>query len=153
MKYVLASSLVILIIFLAVLSMIPKGIEPLTELYFENHTLLPKYIFPNHDYNFSFTIHNIEYTDMDYNYTINALNNSGAVIYKISEGKFSLANNKSKTIFKKFKLPKYFGRAEINIQLNKITSGGKINAERRFWWPDPNYPNKIDIHFWVEEIM
>ena len=23
----------------------------------------------------------------------------------------------------------------------------------KLWWPDPNYPTKIDIHFWVDEVV
>ena len=44
--------------------------ETLTELYFENHLNLPKYIKGSEQYKFTFTIHNLENKDMDYSYII-----------------------------------------------------------------------------------
>ncbi len=44
--------------------------ETFTELYFENHTQLPNSIEPNKTYNFSFTLHNLEYRDMNYPYEV-----------------------------------------------------------------------------------
>jgi len=152
MKYIIISSVLILAIFLAFLSQIPRGIEPLTELYFENHTELPKYLFLNKDYNFSFTVHNLEYTGMKYEYIINIINESGKTTFELDKKKLYLSNNESKTISENFNINKSFGRSKIDIQLNKLTSGNEINAKNRFWWKDKNYPNNITIHFWVEEI-
>jgi hypothetical protein len=152
MKYVIISGVVILAVFLFILIQIPKGIEPLTELYLENHTTLPAYLFLNHSYNFSFTVHNLEYTDMKYEYIIEAVNESGDTLFEIDRENISLADNESKTIKENFSFSKPFERAEINVLLNKITSGNDINSKRKFWWKDENYPNSVDIHFWVEEI-
>lgn len=44
--------------------------EPLTELYFENHTKLPTTVTPGDPVSFSFTIHNIEYKPMEYPYQV-----------------------------------------------------------------------------------
>ena len=64
MKTVVIGGVAILAVFLLVLLFIPLGIEPLTEVYFENHTTLPAYLFLDKPYNFSFTIHNLEYQEM-----------------------------------------------------------------------------------------
>ena len=71
MKYIIIAGVVILVAFLIVLSFIPLGIEPLTELYIENHTELPKNVYLNKTYNFSFTANNLEYQDVEYEYTAN----------------------------------------------------------------------------------
>lgn len=153
MKYILIAALAILIVFLAVLSQIPLGIEPLTELYFENHTKLPKHIFLNKSYNFSFTTHNLEYQDMKYEYVINVFNESNEILYELDRGELSLANNESATIYRSFNINKSFDRAKINIELKKIRIGEEPEFRKKMWWPDPNLENiTINIHFWVEEI-
>ena len=78
MKYVFAAGVIILAIFLGVLSQIPLGIEPLTELYFDNHTGLPSSVSLNKIYDFAFTTNNLEYQDMRYYYNISVfdVNNS-----------------------------------------------------------------------------
>lgn len=144
MKYILLSAAGILLIFLVALHYIPIGIEPLTEMYFEDHTKLPKNIFPTKDYNFSFTVHNLEYIYMDYSYLIKEEHNNQITILKNSS--FSLANNGSITIFQPFKIKdKDFQRAEISIELTKLTE----NPNQR----DPNLKNiTLDLHFWVDQI-
>jgi len=152
MKYIIISGIVILAVFLVILAMIPKGIEPLTEMYFENHTSLPKLAFLDREYNFSFTIRNLEFTTMDYEYIIQAFNESGDLIEELNRGWTTLANNESTSINETFIFDKPFERAKVNVLLNKLTSGNEANAKRRFWWKDENYPDSINIHFWVEEI-
>ncbi len=152
MKYVFIGVAIILAIFLIILIQIPKGIEPLTEMYFENHAKLPKYLFLNKPYNFSFTIHNLEYTNMEYEYVINVGNETGEILSELDRKNISLSDNETITIYKEFSFNNHFERSKINIQLNKITSSNKINAQRKFWWEDPNYPETINIHFWIEEI-
>ena len=70
----------------------------------------------------------------------------------LDRAELSLSNNESITIYENLSFKEAFERAKINIQLNKLTSGNEINAKRNFWWPDPNYPDNISIHFWIEEI-
>ena len=72
MKTVFIAGIVLLGIFLFVLAFIPLGIEPLTEVYFENHTALPAYLFLDKPYNYSFTVHNLEYQEMKYYYSVDA---------------------------------------------------------------------------------
>jgi len=44
--------------------------ETLTELYFENHSSLPDIFILSKEYNFKFTIHNLENKDMEYPYEV-----------------------------------------------------------------------------------
>lgn len=44
--------------------------ETFTELYFEDHINLPKTIKKHEEYSFIFTIHNLEYKDMEYPYVV-----------------------------------------------------------------------------------
>ena len=85
MKYVLIAGLGILAVFLAVLYFIPLGIEPLTELYFENHTALPKNIFLDKNYDFSFTVNNLEYQDVEYNYIVEAYDVNNTLLFEINK--------------------------------------------------------------------
>ena len=152
MKYVIISAIAILTIFLLVLTQIPLGIEPLTELYFENHTSLKADILSNTEYNFSFTIHNLEYQRMRYYYNISAFDTNGEFLFKINSGEVFLKDNETATFLEKYKLPKGFERAKISITINKDHLDIIPDFKKKLWWPDPNYPNKIDIHFWVNEI-
>jgi len=131
MKYVIIAGIVILIGFIIALQFIPIGIEPLTEVYFENHTSLPNVVFLNQTYNFTFTIHNLEYREMNYTYNITAEYLSR--LYHMDEGNFSLNNNESISISEGFYFTNGFNRAKINIYVIK----------------DNN--ETIDLHFWIQE--
>lgn len=142
----------ILAIFLIVLSFIPLGIEPLTEVYYENHTKLPAYLFLNKPYNYTFSVHNIEYQKMGYNYTIDAYSEEGNLLYNMDKGSFILENNETKTIYEEFTMHNHFNRTKIVLNVTKDLSLETPSFKNKLWWPDPNYPMSIDIHFWVEEI-
>jgi hypothetical protein len=152
MKYILISGIVVILIFLAVLSQIPLGIEPLTELYLENHTKLPINVYLNKTYNFSFTTNNLEYQDVEYYYYVEVLDVNNTSLFKIDEGRFTLANNESRTINENYVFNQPFDRAKIQIRITKNLIGNPEFKEK-LWWQDPNYPNEIDIHFWVDEIV
>jgi hypothetical protein len=151
MKWVLVGGIVILAAFLVVLSFIPLGIEPLTEVYFENHTELPSTVLLYKEYNFSFTTHNLEYQKMGYNYTINAYNENDTLLFSIDSGNFVLEDNETKTISEKFTMRNRFKRARIAIDIKKDDLGIVPDFKKKLWWPDPNYPTEIDVHFWVDE--
>ncbi len=153
MKYVLIGAIAIISIFLIVLSFIPLGIEPLTEVYFENHTSLPKYIFPDKPYNYSFSVHNLEYQDMRYDYNVNAFDEDGNLLYRMDSGEIYLANNETKTILENFAINGHFGRVKINVDIKKDDLGIVPDFKKKLWWPDPNYPHEISIDFWIEEIV
>lgn len=152
MKYVLIAGIVILAVFLIVLSQIPLGIEPLTELYIENHTGLPVNVFLGKGYNFSFTTHNLEYQDVMYNYSVEAYDVNKSLLFEVDNGVFTLADNESKTIPVNYTFDSAFKRSEIEVKITKNLIGTP-EFKRKLWWPDPNYPYEIDIHFWVDEIV
>lgn len=136
--------------FLGILYFIPLGIEPLTEVYFENHTQLPQTIDLGKNYEFSFTVHNLEYQNMNYTYNINAYDANNSLLFNIGSGNFGLADNESRTFTQNYAFANSFERAKIEILVEKI----KIETpwfEKKLWWPDPNYPTKIDLHFWVDK--
>lgn len=152
MKYIIIAGVIILAAFLAVLSQIPLGIEPLTELYLENHTSLPKNVYLGKTYNFSFTTNNLEYQDVEYEYTIVALDENKNLLFEIDKGKFQLANNESKTINESYKFDRHFKRSQIVIELKKNRIG-EPEFKRKLWWENPNDVDIINIHFWVDEIV
>ena len=152
MKTVFIFGIVILAIFLFVLSFIPLGIEPLTEVYFENHTKLPVYLFLDKPYNYSFTVHNLEYQEMRYYYIIDAFDENDNLLYNMDKGEFILFNNESKTINEGFIMENDFNRTKIVVNVSKDLSLETPSFKKKLWWPDPNYPMNIDLHFWVEQV-
>jgi len=152
MKTVLIAGIVIVGIFLIVLAFIPLGIEPLTEVYFENHTALPAYLFLDKPYNFSFTIHNLEYQKMRYEYSIDAYSENDTLLYNIDSGELLMFDNETKTTNEQFIMNNTFNRTKIVVNVTKDLSLEDPKFKHKLWWPDPNYPMSIDIHFWVEEI-
>jgi hypothetical protein len=153
MKWVLIGGIAILAIFLIVLSFIPLGVEPLTELYFENHTTLPENLSLNQPANFSFTVHNLEYQKMKYNYTVNAYDENETLLSSLDSGNIILENNETKTIFENFSMKKHFGRMKVEVVIDKDDLGIVPEFKKKLWWSDPNYPAKIDIHIWVDETI
>lgn len=133
MKYVLIAGIVILAGFLAALSFIPIGIEPLTEVYFENHTNLPKNVFWNQSYNFTFTVHNLEYREMNYSYNVTLSYNNKTRGEDF--GWMRLGNNESASVWQDFRIGEHFERAQIVVVVGK------------------NETDSIDIHLWVDEIV
>jgi hypothetical protein len=129
MKYVLIGWAVILVIFLIVLSTIPIGKEPLTELYFENHTTLPATARINATYPFSFVIHNLEYEKVDYNFIVAIEYGNKSMIR--SNRSVELGNNQTARITSDFKIAEPFTRARIAVSLANRSEA---------------------IHFWVDEI-
>lgn len=151
MKKVFIAGIILLGIFLVVLSFIPLGIEPLTEMYFENHTQLPDSVELNKLYNYSFTIHNLEHQKMKYTYTIDMFAENGTLLDNMDSGEFILEIDEYITIDESFKLIEEFNRTKIIINITKDLSLENPKFKDKLWWPDPNYPMNIDIHFWVEE--
>ena len=152
MKYVAISGVIIIAIFIIVLTQIPLGIEPLTEVYFENHTTLPAYLFLKTPYNYSFTINNLEYQQMRYLYNVSAYDEEDNYLYTLDSGEFILENNESTTINNNFTMNSHFNRTKIQVNIEKDLSLETPEFKTKLWWPDPNYPMNIDIHFWIEEV-
>jgi hypothetical protein len=101
--------------------------EAFTELYFEDHNNLPKTIEKGKEYSFSFTIHNLEYKDVEYPYIVYLQIDSEKVI--LDSGKLSLRNDEYKSQEEDFG-PLYNLRTQIVVEL-------------------PNENQQID--FWMEE--
>lgn len=151
MKTVFIAGIVLLGIFLFVLAFIPLGIEPLTEVYFENHDQLPEQILINQPYNYSFTVHNLEHQKMRYYYKINAYDEEDNYLYEFDSGDFTLLDGESRTIYEEFTMQEHFDRTKIVVNIEKDLSLETPKFKEKLWWPDPNYPMEIDIHFWIEE--
>lgn len=64
--------------------------ETFTELYFEDHINLPKTIKKHEEYIFVFTIHNLEYKDMEYPYVVYLETTDKKII--LNENKVGLKN-------------------------------------------------------------
>ena len=76
--------------------------ETFTELYFEDHTNLPKTIKKDEKYSFIFTIHNVEYKDIEYSYVVYLQTNDQKTI--LDQGKFNLKDNEFKSVKEDFTL-------------------------------------------------
>ncbi|MCD4770893.1 hypothetical protein K8R30_00575 [archaeon] len=153
MKYVAIGAAVILVVFLAVLSQIPLGIEPLTELYFEEHTQLPSSVSLNEIYNFAFTTNNLEYQDMRYYYNVSVFDVNGSFVKSVGFGDFVIEHNESRTVEEGFLFAESFERAKIKVLIKKDHMNITPEFKTKLWWPDPNYPTEIDVHFWVDEVV
>jgi hypothetical protein len=88
--------------------------ETFTELYFENHNDLPKTINPNQNYSFIFTIHNLEYKNMNYPYSVYLETADTKII--LDQGTFTLENNGYKSIKESFG-PLKNTRMKITVEL------------------------------------
>jgi len=151
MKKVFIAGIILLAIFLVVLAFIPLGIEPLTEVYFENHTQLPSVIELDKTYNYSFTVHNLEYQKMRYTYTIDMYDEQGNLTDSLDSGEFILAHDESVRVDNVFNFGYHINRTKIVVNVSKDLSLETPKFKEKLWWPDPNYPMSVDIHFWIEE--
>ena len=70
--------------------------EPFTELYFEDHSDLPKVNQINKVYSFKFTVHNLEYKNMNYPYEVYMKVNGYKI--PIDSGNFTLKQDEYKTL-------------------------------------------------------
>jgi len=126
MKYVIIGWALILVIFLVVLSQIPIGKEPLTELYFENHISLPSDIKLNQEYEFVFTVVNLEYKPTRYSYVI-TIDDTVFDVGRIS----TIEYNASQSIPISLMIEQPFERSKVQVAL--------VNRSEK-------------IHFWIESL-
>ena len=102
--------------------------ERLTELYFENHHLLPDVIRQNEEINFEFTICNFEGEDLEYIYEVFMLWQNQKNI--IDSDSIFIRKNESKTVIQKYLLDELLvGKIKVAVDL--------INKNQQ-------------IHFWVD---
>jgi hypothetical protein len=128
MKYVIASGIVLLIVLIAGINLIPGYEEPLTELYFNNHLELPSEASVGEPVHFSFTIHNLEGREMEYEYAIEVSYNDSSRF--IIEDVISVGEGEYAEIAKSVTFVEPFDRAKVEVLLE---SKGQ------------------SIHFWVDE--
>ena len=102
--------------------------ERLTELYFENHHLLPDVIRQNEEINFEFTICNLEGEDLEYIYEVFMLWQNQKNI--IDSDSIFIRKNESETVIQKYLLDELLvGKIKVAVDL--------INKNQQ-------------IHFWVD---
>lgn len=102
--------------------------EPFTELYFEDHLNLPKTLEATEEANFKFTVHNLEYKPMDYEYSVEAIASDSSRLIK--QGSFKLLHDEYATFEETVSTAEAKQRTKININLDNIDQS---------------------IHFWVNE--
>lgn len=73
-------------------------------------------------------------------------------MFEIDKASFTLANNESKSVNVDYRFDSGFNRAKIQVVITKNLIGTP-EFKRKLWWPDPNYPYTVDIHFWIDEII
>ncbi len=113
--------------FMAKFHLLPEP-EPFTELYFEDHLKLPaKRDNAGKNYQFRFTVHNLEYRERDYLYEVKEV--EGERETRIAEGGFSLKHDKFKTIPVEYGIATGSGRVKIQTCLTD---------------------NDQCVHFWME---
>lgn len=109
------------IIVILVLIFTTKTTESFTELYFEEHQNLPSE-YTLGEYEFAFTIHNLENQDMDYSYNvyIEYYDNDEFVKSETIEAKNVLiANNETKTLTETFKISEEHDYAKVAVETNE----------------------------------
>lgn len=152
MKYVAIAGVVLLVVFLVVLAFIPLGIEPLTEVYFENHTQLPNIIQLDKTYNYSFTIHNLEHQKMRYTYSVDMYSEEGEWIDSLGSDEIILLHDEMVKVDNVFNFGYPINRTKIVVNVTKDLSLETPKFKNKLWWPDPNYPMNVDIHFWIQPV-
>lgn len=114
--------------------------ERLTELYFTNHTQLPKTYTVDEQQTVSFTVRNIEYRPTAYTYVISQVDKNGEQRQELATANFSLAQNQSKTIVVPVSLSDRGDRSQIIVT---ITYNGIV-----FGADTPSNETQ-SIHYWV----
>jgi hypothetical protein len=118
MKVVLAAAAILLIVLVVGLHYIPQNDEPLTELYFDNHTMLPTAATPvvtPLPLQFSFAIHNLEGQSLEYRYTV--VLQTGSENVTLQTGNVTLADNETMHIPVNAIIYYSFNRASVNVGL------------------------------------
>ena len=98
--------------------------ETFTELYFENHLDLPKTVKPKTPYTFTFTVHNVEYKDMEYSYVVYLQRDDQKIV--IDQGSLNLRKDGSQSVKENFGPLKNI-RSKIVVELTNQ------NQQIDFW--------------------
>jgi hypothetical protein len=89
--------------------------ETFTELYFENHLNLPSKVEAGQTYTFSYTVHNVEYKNMMYPYSVYIQTSKSKI--PVIKGSFNLPQDGKKTLQVSFIAPNVTGRSEVVVDL------------------------------------
>lgn len=105
--------------------------EPVTELYFENHSQIPENIKRNIPYDVAFTIHNLENQDMHYTYEV--FINTNTQKQMIASNAILVKKDTSRTIHERVTFTQFFIQSEVVVNL--INKNQQIN-----FWVNGNPP-------------
>ena len=103
-----------------------KRPETYTELYFTDHLNLPKQLEPETQYEFEFSVHNLEYKDFTYVYEATATDEKGEIILD-GRSQLLLKHDETGNVDVAFQTPESFER--IKISVNLVDKGQMIH----FW--------------------
>ena len=103
-----------------------KRPETYTELYFTDHLSLPKHLEPETQYEFEFSVHNLEYKDFTYIYEVTATDEKGEIILD-GRSQLLLKHDETGNVDVAFQTPESFER--IKISVNLVDKGQMIH----FW--------------------
>ena len=103
-----------------------KRPETYTELYFTDHLNLPKQLEPETQYEFEFSVHNLEYKDFTYIYEVTATDEKGEIILD-GRSQLLLKHDETGNVDVAFQTPESFER--IKISVNLVDKGQMIH----FW--------------------
>ncbi len=168
MKQIVLAAILIAIGFFFLLARIPIGIEPITEVYFENHTLLPNALYYTQETEFSFTVVNAEHREMQYKYRVERYNGEGERVTMTRLKDFSLVEGEKITFTEGLGYDDVFdyeesierlqndtftdNRAKLLVRVLKFPGEETPWFEKKLWRNDPKYADEVTIHFWVDEI-
>ena len=107
-------------------SALSKRPETYTELYFTDHLSLPKHLEPETQYEFEFSVHNLEYKDFTYVYEATATDEKGEIILD-GRSQLLLKHDETGNVDVAFQTPESFER--IKISVNLVDKGQMIH----FW--------------------
>lgn len=89
---------------------------------------------------------------MRYIYDVSAYDEQDNYLYTLDSGEFILKDNETTTIDNNFTMKNHFNKTKIQVNIQKDLSLETPEFKTKLWWPDPNYPMEIGIHFWINEI-
>jgi uncharacterized membrane protein len=117
MKYIIIGGLLVVAVFILILSSIPIGKEPLTELYFVSYENYPKSMVVGENASFSFVIRNLEYQKLNYTYVVSSNYNNKTIVLK--EKTVELSDKQQMTVPVSFSFDEKFERAKIEVALSE----------------------------------
>lgn len=122
--------------------LIPRP-ERLTELYFTDHTNLPKTYTPDDNQVVKFTVRNLEYRSTEYTYVVGVMNDdeTGELLSRAS-GKIQLDHNQSKDMETPITITAKGKRAKVIVTI--YYQGIKLGE-------DDLSDHEQSIHYWVED--